>query len=291
MKKILFIKILVICFCNAAYAQKKGPADSSVVVYKHAGTSELKMKIYTPRGFDKSKNYPAMIFFFGGGWISGNIRHFENQAKYFSDRGLITVLADYRVSSKHKTTPFQAVKDGKSAIRYLRMNAKKLNIDTGKIIAAGGSAGGHVAAAADLTFLDENYENKVLSSRPNSLVLFNPVFDNGPLGYGYDRIGDRYKEISPIDNIKKGASPTIVFLGTKDKLIPVETAYLYKSKMENVGSRCELYLYPDQEHGFFNYKGDKQYFYKTLVQADIFLASLGYLEGEPHVERFFRLSR
>ena len=166
------------------------------------------------------------------------------------------------------------------------MNSKKFYINRNKIIAAGGSAGAHIAAAADLTILEEEGENVSISSRPDALVLFNPVFDNGPGGYGYDRIGSRYTEISPLHNIKKGAAPTIVFLGTKDDLVPVKTARLYKSKMEEVGSRCDLFLYPDQKHGFFNYKGDLKYFKETVQQADIFLESLGYLKGKPTIANF-----
>ncbi len=91
--------------------------------------------------------------------------------------------------------------------------------------------------------LEENGEDISVSSRQNALVLFNPVFDNGPDGYGYDRIGIRYLEISPLHNIKKGSAPTIVFLGTMDDLIPVKTAELYKSKRPEAGSRCDLFLY------------------------------------------------
>ncbi|MDZ7720772.1 MAG: dienelactone hydrolase family protein [Balneolaceae bacterium] len=114
------------------------------------------------------------------------------------------------------------------------------------------------------------------------MILFNPVIDNGPGGYGYDRIGDAYKDFSPLHNIKKGAPPTILFLGTNDDLIPVETAKYYQKVMENVDSRCELHLYDEQEHGFFNYR-NFEYYKKTVSEADSFLQSLGYLNKEPGI--------
>ena len=197
---------------------------------------------------------------------------------------MISILVDYRVESRNGTTPFDAVRDAKSAMRYIHSNAKVFHIKKNQIVASGGSAGGHLAAATgNIIGLNEPSENQKISARPNALVLFNPVFDNGPGGYGYDRAGERYHEISPIHNITKGAPPTIVFLGTKDQLIPVSTAERYKNKMDSVGSICKLFLYEGQRHGFFNFR-NLEYFKKTVREADIFLGELGDVKGDPLIE-------
>jgi len=206
---------------------------------------------------------------------------------------MITILADYRVKSRHQTTPFDAVADAKSVIRYLRQNSAYLQIDTSRIVASGGSAGGHLAAAAaTVPGLNNDGDNLKINCKPNALVLFNPVFDNGPSGYGSDRFGERYLEISPMHNIKKGTPPTIAFLGTKDDLIPVETAKLYKKKMEEAGCRCDLLLYDGQKHGFFNFRDSSpegsRYFKETVFQADLFLGSIGYLKGKPTINEFIQ---
>lgn len=259
--------------------------------YKQIDTLNLKLFVKNPDNFDKTIAYPTIVFFFGGGWNSGKITQFEPHAKYFASRGMIAVLADYRVKSRHQSSPFDAVSDAKSVIRYLRSQAEVLHIDTSKIVASGGSAGGHIAAAAGtVTGLNDETDNLKYSARPNALVLFNPVFDNGPLGYGYERIGERYREISPMHNIQKGTPPTIVFLGTKDDLIPVETAKLYKQSMEEKGCRCDLYFFEGQKHGFFNYREDNtegnRYFTETVFKTDLFLESLGYLTGKPNISEF-----
>ena len=115
-------------------------------------------------------------------------------------------------------------------------------------------------------------------------MLFNPVYDNGPEGYGYDRVKDYYQEISPLHNIASGVPATIVFLGTEDKLIPVATAEKYEAKMKAAGSRCDTHLYEGQPHGFFNYgRGGGRCYRDTVHKMDKFLASLGYLEGEPTI--------
>lgn len=254
------------------------------ILYKQIDTINLFMEVYHPEKIDSAKIYPAIVFYFGGGWNGGSIKQFEPHAKYFSQRGMICFLVDYRVKSRQQTTPFESLKDAKSAIRYIREQKDKFYIDTSKIVAAGGSAGGHLAAATAL--IDNYYENTdnlSVSCKPNALILFNPVIDNGPGGYGYDRIGDEYKNFSPLHNIKKDTPATIIFLGTNDRLIPVETVEYYQKVMEKVGSKCELRLYEGEGHGFFNYK-NIEYYKKTVFEADKFLQSLGYLENVPVIE-------
>jgi len=225
-----------------------------------------------------------MVFFFGGGWNGGTVNQFEPHANYFSQRGITCFLVDYRVKSRQQTTPFESLKDAKSAIRYIRAHAEEFRIDPSKIVAAGGSAGGHLAAATALVEdYNENSDNVSISCIPNTLVLYNPVIDNGPGGYGYERIGDAYKSFSPLHNIREGAPPTILFLGTNDELIPVETVNYYQLVMRKVESRCELHLYEGQGHGFFNYK-NFEFYKKTLVESDKFLQTLGYLSSQPVVE-------
>lgn len=256
--------------------------------YKQIDTITLKLFVKNPDNFNSEKQYPTIIFFFGGGWNSGDVNQFKPHADYLASRGMITVLADYRVSTRHQTTPFDAVADAKSAIRFLRQNARELNIDKEKIAASGGSAGGHLAAAAaTVPGLNDPKDDLKVSAKPNALVLFNPVFDNGPTGYGFERIGERYTEISPMHNIGGKTPPTIVFLGTKDHLIPVETAKLYKQKMELAGNRCDVFFYEDRGHGFFNYRNvsenENRFFTETLLQTDLFLESIGYLRGKPTI--------
>ena len=128
--------------------------------------------------------------------------------------------------------------------------------------------------------MQEKEENLKISSKPDALVLFNPVYDNSSKGYGHDRVKPKWKEISPLHNIVKGSPPTIVFLGTNDKLIPVATGQEYDRRMKAVGSRSELHLYKDATHGFFN-KGKKgDHYPDTIAKMDKFLASLGWLKSE-----------
>ena len=276
MKNFITLFILIITGLSS-YSQQR-------VQYKQVDTTTLSMELYYPSTFDSAKKNPAILFFFGGGWNNGTLSQFVPHARYFAQRGLVCILVEYRVNQVHKTSPFESLKDAKSAIRFIRKNAIRFHIDHAKIAAAGGSAGGHLAAA---TALIEDYNepghNRSVSCVPNALLLFNPVIDNGPGGYGYERIGAAYKSFSPLHNINKGAPPTIMFLGTADALIPVETAKYYQKVMEKVNSRCELFLYEGQPHGFFNYR-NFEYYKITVAETDRFLQSIGYLNREPAVE-------
>jgi len=252
---------------SLAFAQ--GPIKE---IYKTTPEDSLSLEVYLPQ--DKDESRPAMIFFFGGGWNGGSTDQFRPHAEYFAQKGMVSVLADYRVHSRHQTNPFEALEDAKAALRYLKINAEKWGIDSSRIVAAGGSAGGHLAAATALT-KDFDAAHKI-NPKPAALVLFNPVIDNGPGGYGHERIGNRYKEFSPLHNIEEGAPPTLFFLGTEDRLIPVITAQYYQMVMEKVGSYCELILYEGEGHGFFNFKNQDIY-QQTITETTTFLTKLGFI--------------
>jgi acetyl esterase/lipase len=270
MKKYYFL-IQLIIYATTSSAQEK-------ILFKQIDTVKLYMEVYRPKFIDTSKYTPAMVFFFGGGWSSGERSQFIHHANYFSKRGLTCFLVDYRTKNKNNTTPFESLQDAKTAIRFVRKNAVFFRLDTSKIIASGGSSGGHLAAATALIeAYNEHTDDITTSCIPNALVLFNPVIDNGPGGYGYEKIGDKYRFFSPLHNIKKGAPPTIIFLGTNDKHIPIETAKYYQKVMEKVDNKCELRLYDGQGHGFFNHK-NLEFYKKTVNETDKFLISLGYLK-------------
>ena len=256
-------------------------APDDMIVYKRLGELELRLHRFNPPGHKPSDKRPAILFFFGGGWKAGSPDQFYPQSRYFASRGLVALSVEYRVESRNGTSPKECVADGKSAMRWVREHAHELGIDPHRIVAAGASAGGQVAAATATTAgFDEAGEDPTVDCRPNALVLFNPVFDNGPGGYGYDRVADYWEAFSPINNLGPHTPPTIVFLGSRDKFVPVATAEKFRRLMRDQGGRCDLHLYEGQLHGFFNYK-NLHYYTLTVIEADKFLASLGYLQGPP----------
>jgi acetyl esterase len=253
------------------------PPEPRKLVYKRVEDVELSLYLHAPAGEPPAAGWSAVVFFHGGGWNSGSPTQFEDHCRHLAELGIVGVTAEYRLSKKHGTTPFECVADGKSAVRWVREHAAELGIDPARIAAGGGSAGGHGAAAvATVPGLDDE-PDAAISCLPDALVLYNPVSDNGPDGYGHKRLGDRYTEISPAHNLRAGVAPTLVMLGTKDSLIPVETALRYQEQMREVGGRCELRLYEGQPHGFFNRSKSEEMYRATVAEMDLFLADLGWL--------------
>jgi acetyl esterase len=109
----------------------------SEVVYKTIDTTILKMEIYYPPDFDTSNSYPAIVFFFDGGWSRGSTTQFEPHARYFSLRGMVCFLVNYRVRNVHQVTPFESLKYAKSAIPRIRKYAEDWHVDPMRIIAGG----------------------------------------------------------------------------------------------------------------------------------------------------------
>ena len=265
---------LFLFFFNLIFSQ----ISPERVLYKSTDQADLNLFVYKPVDFDKSQTYSCIVFFHGGGWNSGDYKQFERQSIYFASRGMVAFSVEYRIRNKHGTSPIEAMEDAKSAIRFIRSNAKLFSVNPNLIAAAGGSAGGHLAAVAGNIDLFENpNEDLSVSSKPNLLILYNPVLHFGRKWQWIKNPSDA----SPYENLKKGAPPTIILTGTEDKIVPVELVKNYKKRMESIGSRCDLILYEGAEHAFFN-KGDE--FVDTVLQTDIFLKSNRYLSGPPTIK-------
>ena len=256
-------------------------------VYKQTGEAELAMHICAPK--TPAAPSPAIVFFFGGGWTGGAPDQFFEHCAYFASRGLVAISAEYRVKSRHGATPYECVKDGKSALRWVRAHAAELGIDPHRIAAGGGSAGGHVAACtATINGFEEEDEDLTVSSKPNALVLFNPVIDTTPTGWlpGAKVLGDRAEDLSPAHHVVSGIPPCIIFHGTADKGVPFENVARFCRLMTDAGNTCELVGFEGAGHGFFNHvsrrpDNDPNAYTETVRAADRFLAKLSFLEGDP----------
>jgi acetyl esterase/lipase len=250
--------------------------EPEIIPYKETPKGPLTLHVFKPRG-PSTGPFPVIVFFFGGGWKHGTPLQFYTECAWFASRGMVAISADYRTSFSHGTTAFEAVTDGKSAIRWIRQHAKELGINPSKITAAGASAGGQVAAAAGtLGTLDEPSEDRSVSSRPDVLALWYPVIDNGPQGYGDEKVKARYQEISPLHNVTAKTPPAIVFLGTKDPAVPVATARDFEARMKAAGVRCEVKLIDGAGHPVYYYqKGPSPLRDRILADCEGFLKSEG----------------
>ena len=259
-----------------------------VETYRNVGGRELKIWIF-PGSASASSSSAALVFFFGGGWVGGSPSQFASQARALAARGMVACVADYRVASRDGVKPAECVADAKACVRWIRSHADRLGIDPGRIVAAGGSAGGHLAAAtAFLPGLDPGAGDNAASSTPNALALFNPALVLAPIE-GVDlsgflanataeRLGCPPHDISPAHHVRKGGVPTLIHHGSADSTVPFSSAAKFAELMKAAGNRCELARYEGQAHGFFN---KPPFLEDTLEKTDAFLVSLGYLPPKP----------
>jgi acetyl esterase/lipase len=249
-------------------------------VYKETPQGPLSVHVHYPFDVQPGDRCPAIVFFFGGAWKGGTVAQFARQATYLASRGMVVARADYRVQGRHGVTADRCVEDAKSALRWLRAHAAALGVDRTRIVGSGGSAGGHLAAAAALV---EGYnatgDDLSISPRPDALLLFNPVLRVVPRHIG-DTVRDEEmgRRLSPLLHLRDDAPPTLLLFGSNDEWLGPGRAYVERA--ESLGCRVELFVAQGAGHGFFN---EPPWFGRTLHRADQFLVSLGYLVGAPTV--------
>ncbi len=243
-------------------------AQAEKYLYKKTPQEDMYLYLLRPAG-KSAKPLAAIVYFTGGGWVNGNVEGQIPNAAWFRDQGIIGIDADYRVQSRHGTSPLECIEDAKSAIRFVREHAAELGIDPDRIIAAGGSAGGHLAACTFLDGGDNPSENLTVSSKPNALVLHNPVLGEG---FGSEFFA-AHPEFSPILHIKKGWPPTVLSNGTKDGTTPYETAVKFERLMKEAGNSCLLIPVKDADHSC-DWPVENPNFQPTLTRMWEFLVNM-----------------
>ena len=304
MKTIKYLMFLFPLILHAQFGQNQNnnswppEIDSDTTfTYKIIDETKLNLWVFNPPEIFKSDKKSAIIFFFGGGFRIGTPEQFIEHSKYLSARGMVSILADYRVYSRNNTRPIQSLNDAKSAIRWVRKHSKSLGIDPNRILASGGSAGGALAAlTGTATMFDEQNEDLKISSKPNAMVLFNPGVIVSPVEeYPLSVMSERRKKsatkfnlgvepelFSAYNFISNKTPPTIIFHGKNDTTVDPTTVVLFNQKMKKFGNNSELYLYEGKTHGFFNYGRELNGpFVDTMRKVDDFLVNLGYIQSLP----------
>jgi len=263
-------------FVSIGFSASFAEPITQSLIFKTIGEAELEMKLYYPPDWKAAEEkLPALVLFFGGGWHGGDINHFHDMPNDLARRGMIVVTPEYRTGGKYGATPDQCLEDAKSAMRYVYANADALGVDVDKVAAGGRSAGGQLAASTAFSKgFNAEGDDESVRCVPDALVLFNPVIDNGPGGFGHGAVQKYWKNFSPMHNISTNPPPTIFLTGDKDQYTPIETAHKYKVEMEKHAGRCDLIIYEGGTHGSPFYG----FYQETLQNVAGFLVSLEYLK-------------
>ena len=276
------LSALGMCFCATLLGLPAWAQDSEqvppgkVYVFDEALGDRGQMEIYFPPGHDPAKPVPGVILFHGGSWVSGHLKDFRYQAQYLASRGLVAATSHYELAKRGVTKDEQGRSryditnaSGKRAIRWFKAHATALGIDPTRVIAGGGSAGAQTALLASLNpGLNHPDDDASIDTSVVAYLLFNPA-----AGLAKDG-GDAFV----MTHAKPAAfPPTIAFFGTSDQFLQGYQG-LHDALVAAAAPRVEMWYAPWEGHGFF--KGEP-WIDLTLIQADRFLADLGYVTGEP----------
>jgi len=255
------------------------------MVYKKVDRGpDLNAYIFLPENHQVTDDRPGFLFFYGSGWDHGAITQFAPQALYFANRGAICILIEYRLASTHQAHPSAATQDARSAVRWLRFYADRIGVDPQRIVAIGASAGAHIAAAAVMNLdTPDDDTDPPLSGQPDALVLFSPILDVVKGGYAADRFANanELKQAQLSRYLRKELPPTLIFHGTRDRMVPFDSVEKFCRKSKRRKNHCELVDLEGRENRYFNLNVDPATYEYCISRADRFLVEQGFLPEDP----------
>lgn len=214
------------------------------------------IRIYLPEK-DKA-NGKAILVIPGGGYrMLSNSQEGHLWAAELVPQGIATIVLSYRMPNGHKEVPMS---DATEAMRIIRANAEKWNIDATKVGVMGSSAGGHLAS----TIATHNDE----ATRPNFQILFYPVIsmdksithmDSHNCFVGENATEEQEREYSNHLQVTAQTPPAILLLSDDDFLVPPANSAEYYLALKKAKVKASMHVYPSGGHGwgcgnFFRYK-------------------------------------
>jgi acetyl esterase/lipase len=260
------------------------------LVYKRINGRALGLDLYSPS--KPSGPLPVIIWLHGGGWSKGR-KEGHSPAVTLVDDGYAVASVDYRLTG---VAPFPAqIEDCKAAVRWLRANASKYNLDPDRIGVWGFSAGGHLAAllgtSGGVKELEGNGDNMSYSSRVQAVCVVSGPGDllqlyrdaTGPsgaemnpkvkpalealIGVPVEENKTKAMAASPISYVSKDDPPFLIIQGENDVTVPVSLTQSFFAALEAAGVDATLEIDTGRGHGVGGPKFEpmiKEFFDKHL---------------------------
>jgi acetyl esterase/lipase len=205
-----------------------------------------RLDIYSPR---QAVTRPVVIFWYGGSWVTGRKSEYRFVGTTLAERGIVTVIADYRLYPQVHFPAFD--EDGARAVAWVEQHVQEFGGDPHHIVLMGHSAGGHTAA-----FLAFNHEFlRRYGADPHDIMGLVGLSGTYVLVPGSDEERATFpspyteKDWQPIRFVDERSPPTLLLHGADDKEVLPEEAIELRDKMLHDHLRVELHLYPHRGHG------------------------------------------
>jgi len=220
------------------------------VEYGVQGREKLLLDIYRPSQSFSSRPRPAIVMIHGGGWTSFDKSTMKGMGNFLASSGFVAVSVDYRLLRGDENRWPAQLDDVQRAVRWLRANAAKYNIDANHIGAFGHSAGAQLAALLGMEDTRDNSDAALAkySSRVQAVVdVSGPsdfLTDRDPegdaqlanfFGGDYSKIPGVWRDASPITHVAKSNAPFLIVHGTSDDMVPIAQAQELYDKLKTAG--------------------------------------------------------
>jgi acetyl esterase/lipase len=262
MKRLLFV--LSSLFTLAALLRAEEPADIRVereVPYLGDGRSEL-ADLYLPAEIPRGQRVPAVVIIHGGGFTGGrrDAARELNIGSTLAKNGYVGMSIDYALADIGRPTWPQNLFDCKTAVRWLRANADRLQIDPNHIGVIGGSAGGTLSSLVTLTRSndgldpEEPYGNFSCAVQCGvdmyGIASMSEWHDNVMFAKTSEEAPELYKMASPLTYVRADAPPILILHGTADKTVEVSQSEKFAEALKAAGAAYALEIVPDAPHSF-----------------------------------------
>jgi acetyl esterase/lipase len=233
------------------------------VFYLPAERAE-KADLYLPPVFETGKKYPGVLIIHGGGWTSGkrDAAREINIGTTLASHGYVCLSIDYLLHDpmSDKTCWPQNLHDCKTAVRWLRANRERLQLDADHIGVIGGSAGGHLACMVGVTQSRDGLDPAVpygdQSCAVNCVVdLYGPTDftdskDIAALRKPRSEAPELYRAFSVLTYLDKNDPPTLIMHGTADATVPLAQSELLAAALTKLGVEHQLVIVEGAPHTF-----------------------------------------
>ena len=222
--------------------------EPTLETYRTVDGRSLTAHVFAPRRENDGSPAGAVLLFHGGGWSVGTPEWTYTAARRFAEHGLVAIPIEYRLS-EGAVTPIEALADVCAAFRWARGHAGRLGIDPERVAGYGVSAGGHLVAATATVGCPAGAD-PAIDAEPDALLLWSPALDLAHDGWFDRKLQGRAsaESLSPAHHVRATTPPTSIVHGAADTLTPLSGARRYCDRLEELGRRCDLHVYPGLGH-------------------------------------------